>query len=162
MRTTGPLGRHGPRGGRIRRASGWRSFAEECASSGASSNDGIGRSTSWPPARADIERELYLRLRDLFSLQVDLALYDLTSTYFEGQGPPALGAHGHSRDGKPRNRQVLVGVVMVDGWPITHRVGRRRHVEPSAGPLKAARGRSSGFTSPVRPSKHEADPRQEV
>jgi hypothetical protein len=74
--------------------------------------------------KADIERELYLRLRDLFSLQVDLALYDLTSTYFEGQGPPILGAHGHSRDGKPRNRQVLVGVVMVDGWPITHHVFR--------------------------------------
>src|SRR5712691_6119835 len=67
-----------------------------------------------------IEQELYLRLRDLFSLKVDLALYDLTSTYFEGQGPPGLGAHGHSRDGKPRNRQVLVGVVLVDGWPITH------------------------------------------
>ena len=71
-----------------------------------------------------VERELYLRLRDLFSLQVDLVLYDLTSTYFEGQGPPLLGAHGHSRDGKPRNRQVLVGVVMVDGWPITHHVFR--------------------------------------
>ncbi len=72
--------------------------------------------------KAQIEQELYLRLRDLFSLKVDLALYDLTSTYFEGQGPPTLGAHGHSRDGKPRNRQVLVGVVMVDGWPITHHV----------------------------------------
>jgi transposase len=74
--------------------------------------------------KAHIERELYLRLRDLFSLEVDLVLYDLTSTYFEGQGPPLLGAHGHSRDGKPRNRQVLVGVVMVEGWPITHHVFR--------------------------------------
>jgi transposase len=72
--------------------------------------------------KEQIERELYLRLRDLFSLQVDLVLYDLTSTYFEGGGPPVLGAHGHSRDGKPRNRQVLVGLVMVDGWPITHHV----------------------------------------
>lgn len=71
-----------------------------------------------------IERELYLRLRDLFSLKVDLVLFDLTSTYFEGQGPPGLGAHGHSRDGKPRNRQVLVGVVMVDDWPIAHHVFR--------------------------------------
>ena len=71
-----------------------------------------------------IERELYLRLRDLFSLQVDFALSDLTSTYFEGHGPPTLGAHGHSRDGKPRNRQVLVGVVMVDGWPLAHHVFR--------------------------------------
>lgn len=74
-------------------------------------------------ARKDaIERELYLRLRTLFSLQVDLVLYDLTSTYFEGHGPPTLGAHGYSRDGKPRNRQVLVGLVMLDGWPITHHV----------------------------------------
>jgi transposase len=74
--------------------------------------------------KAEIERELYLRLRDLFSLQVDLVLYDLTSTYFEGHGPPRLGAHGHSRDGKPRHRQVLVGVVMVGGWPLTHHVFR--------------------------------------
>lgn len=74
-------------------------------------------------ARKDaIERALYLRLRTLFSLKVDLVLYDLTSTYFEGHGPPTLGAHGYSRDGKPRNRQVLVGVVMLDGWPITHHV----------------------------------------
>lgn len=71
--------------------------------------------------RDKIEKELYLHLRELFSLKVDLVLYDLTSTYFEGQGPP-MSAHGHSRDGKPRNRQVLVGVVMVDGWPITHHV----------------------------------------
>lgn len=72
--------------------------------------------------KAQIEKELYLRLRDLFSLKVDMVFYDLTSTYFEGQGPPVLGGHGHSRDGKPRNRQVLVGVVMVDGWPIAHHV----------------------------------------
>jgi len=71
-----------------------------------------------------IEKELYLRLRDLFSLKVDLVFYDLTSTYFEGQGPVGLAAHGHSRDGKPRNRQVLVGVVMVGGWPIAHHVFR--------------------------------------
>jgi len=78
--------------------------------------------------KAEIERALYLRLRDLFSLQIDVVFYDLTSTYFEGSGPPAIGAHGHSRDGKPRNPQVLVGLVLVDGWPIAHHVfaGNRR------------------------------------
>jgi transposase len=78
--------------------------------------------------QAQVERALFLRLRDLFSLRVDMVFYDLTSTYFEGEGPPELGAHGHSRDGKPRNRQVLVGLVMVDGWPIAHHVfaGNRR------------------------------------
>ena len=70
-----------------------------------------------------IETELYWRLRDLFSLQVDLAFYDLTSTYFTGHGPP-MATHGHSRDGKPRNRQVLLGVVLVDGWPLAHHVLR--------------------------------------
>jgi transposase len=69
-----------------------------------------------------IERELFLCLRNLFSSRVDLVFYDLTSTYFEGNGPAGLAAHGHSRDGKPRNRQVLVGVVMIDGWPIAHHV----------------------------------------
>src|SRR6201987_4646942 len=78
--------------------------------------------------KSDIERVLYLTLRDLFSLRVDMVFYDLTSTYFEGSGPPEMGAHGHSRDGKPRNPQVLVGLVMVDGWPIAHHVfaGNRR------------------------------------
>jgi transposase len=69
-----------------------------------------------------IERELFLRLRNLFSSSVDLVFYDLTSTYFEGNGPAGFAAHGHSRDSKPRNRQVLVGVVMIDGWPIAHHV----------------------------------------
>lgn len=69
-----------------------------------------------------IERELFLRLRNLFSSSVDLVFYDLTSTYFEGNGPVGFAAHGHSRDSKPRNRQVLVGVVMIDGWPIAHHV----------------------------------------
>lgn len=74
--------------------------------------------------KSQIEVELYRHLRDLFSLEIDLAFYDLTSTYFEGQGPFGLATHGHSRDGKPRNRQVLVGVVMVQGWPLAHHVFR--------------------------------------
>ena len=75
-----------------------------------------------------IEHALFITLRDLFSLQVDMVFYDLTSTYFEGHGPPGIGANGHSRDGKPRNPQVLVGLVVVDGWPIAHHVfaGNRR------------------------------------
>jgi transposase len=69
-----------------------------------------------------IEKELFLRLRHLFAFAVDLVFYDLASTYFEGQGPAGLARHGYSRDGKPRNRQVRVGVVMIDGWPIAHHV----------------------------------------
>src|SRR5215472_10136032 len=46
------------------------------------------------------EHALFLTLRDLFSLRVDMVFYDLTSTYFEGAGPPDLGAHGNRRDAK--------------------------------------------------------------
>jgi transposase len=73
-------------------------------------------------AKAEIEVDLYNRLRDLFSLKPDLVLYDITSTYFEGAGPVDFARNGHSRDGKPHNVQVIVGVVMVAGWPIAHHV----------------------------------------
>jgi len=72
--------------------------------------------------KKSIEKELFLRLRSLFALNVDMVFYDLTSTYFEGNGPAGLALHGHSRDGKPRNRQILLGQVMIDGWPIAHHV----------------------------------------
>jgi len=73
-------------------------------------------------AKEEIETALYGRLRDLFSLKPDLVLYDITSTYFEGSGPAGIARHGYSRDAKRRNPQVIVGVVMVGGWPIVHHV----------------------------------------
>jgi transposase len=81
-------------------------------------------------AKGQIEVGLFYRLRDLFHLQPDLVLYDITSTYFEGQGPKDFARHGYSRDGKPQNVQVVVGLVMVAGWPIAHHVwaGNRRDV----------------------------------
>ena len=73
-------------------------------------------------AKERIEVALYYRLRDLFSLKPELILYDITSTYFEGAGPVDFAKHGYSRDTKPHNVQVVVGVVMVSGWPIAHHV----------------------------------------
>src|SRR5262249_12301286 len=73
-------------------------------------------------AKERIEVALYYRLRDLFSLKPELILYDITSTYFEGAGPEDFAQHGYSRDSKPHNVQVVVGVVMVSGWPIAHHV----------------------------------------
>src|SRR3984893_13706668 len=81
--------------------------------------------------QAKIELALYGRLRDLFHFQPDLVFYDLTSTYFEGHGPATLAKHGYSRDGKPRNVQVVVGVVMVAGWPIAHHVWAGNRVDHS-------------------------------
>jgi transposase len=82
-------------------------------------------------AKEQIEVGLYGRLCDLFSLKPDLVLYDITSTYFEGSGPPELARHGYSRDGKPRNPQAIVGVVMVGGWPILHHVWEGNRVDHS-------------------------------
>ena len=82
-------------------------------------------------AKDQIEVALYHRLRDLFSFKPDLVLYDITSTYFEGAGPADFAKHGYSRDGKPQNVQVIVGVVMVAGWPIAHHVWAGNRVDHS-------------------------------
>src|SRR5262249_8571842 len=80
-------------------------------------------------AKSAIEVSLYQRLRDLFSLQPDLVLYDITSTYFEGHGPAGLAKYGYSRDGQAQNVQVVVGLVMVAGWPIAHHVWAGNRVD---------------------------------
>ena len=82
-------------------------------------------------AKDRIEVALYHRLRDLFSFQPDLVLYDITSTYFEGGGPHNFARHGYSRDGKSQNVQVIVGVVMVAGWPIAHHVWAGNRIDHS-------------------------------
>ncbi len=82
-------------------------------------------------AKDRIEVALYHRLRDLFSLKPDLVLYDITSTYFEGAGPHDFARHGYSRDGKSQNVQVIVGVVMVAGWPIAHHVWAGNRIDHS-------------------------------
>jgi transposase len=82
-------------------------------------------------AKDQIEVALYHRLRDLFSLKPDLVLYDITSTYFEGAGPHDFAKHGYSRDGKSQNVQVIVGMVMVAGWPIAHHVWAGNRIDHS-------------------------------
>jgi transposase len=82
-------------------------------------------------AKDRIEVALYHRLRDLFSFKPELVLYDLTSTYFEGAGPHDFAKHGYSRDGKSQDVQVVVGVVMVAGWPIAHHVWAGNRIDHS-------------------------------
>ena len=66
----------------------------------------------WVP----MEKALYQRA---FPEQARLVLYDLTSVYFEGQGPVNLGRFGHSRDHRPDRRQIILAVATdLEGTPI--------------------------------------------
>ncbi|CAB4242584.1 conserved protein of unknown function [Methylacidimicrobium sp. AP8] len=85
-----------------------------------------------------IEEGLFARLRDLFSLKPEMVFYDLTSSYFEGEGPEGLAQYGYSRDQREGNRQILLGVVMANGWPIAHHVFRgNRHDSETVLPIVA-------------------------
>ena len=69
-----------------------------------------------------LEEYLFAQLRHLFNLEVDVVFYDLTSSYFEGQGPP-LAAYGYSRDKRPDQRQILLALACDHhGFPIAHEV----------------------------------------
>ena len=81
------------------------------------------------PMKEEVERHLYLRLRDLLSLRVDLVFYDVTSSYFEGDGPPGLAALGYSRDREPGKHQVVIGLIMCNGLPIGHEVFEGNRVD---------------------------------
>jgi transposase len=54
-----------------------------------------------------LEKELYQKT---FPAGVTLALYDLTSTYFEGHGPRGLARYGHSRDHRSDRPQIVLAV----------------------------------------------------
>ena len=72
--------------------------------------------------KESIEEALFARNRDLFSLEVDLILFDTTLVHFEGQGTEGLACFG--RPGNyPDCVKVLVGLVMSrDGFPVAHHV----------------------------------------
>jgi transposase len=76
------------------------------------------------PNRQRIESALAEREKSLFNLDDTYYLYDLTSTYFEGQclsNPKAQ--RGYSRDQRPDCKQVVVGLVLDrDGFPKAHEV----------------------------------------
>ena len=74
------------------------------------------------------KRELFVHLqqrwKDLFHAEFDLLLYDLTSTYVEGeaeQNPKAK--YGYSRDGRPDCKQVVIALVITPaGLPLAYEV----------------------------------------
>jgi len=64
------------------------------------------------------------RWSNLFDARFDLVLYDVTSTYFEGQaaGNPEA-QRGHSRDHRRDCKQVTLGLVVTpEGLPLTYEI----------------------------------------
>jgi transposase len=105
------------------------------------------------PNRQEIESKLAEREKSLFNLDDTYYLYDLTSTYFEGQclhNPQAQ--RGYSRDQRPDCKQVVVGLVLDrDGFPKAHEVfpgnyQDRATLEHMLSQLEQRSGRHGGAT----------------
>jgi transposase len=121
------------------------------------------------PQRVAIERELAERERTLFNLDARLFLYDLTSTYFEGQARQNPQAQrGYSRDSRPDCKQVVMGLVLDrDGFPKAHEVfeGNRTDRTTVADMLDALEqrvGRTPGATVVVDRGMAFADNLQQI
>jgi len=76
------------------------------------------------PHNTALEKHLRDRFKDLFDVRYDLLLYDLTSTYFEGQaaGNPQA-RRGYSRDKRSDCKQVCIALIVTrEGIPLSYEV----------------------------------------
>jgi Transposase DDE domain len=71
-----------------------------------------------------LQQHLVKRLGELFSLDYELLLYEVTSTYFEGQAARnPMAKRGHSRDHRSDCKQVCIALVVTrEGMPLGYEV----------------------------------------
>ena len=75
------------------------------------------------PHKEAIEAHLVNRFGELFDLDYDLLLYDVTSTYFEGVADPEIAKRGYSRDHRPDCVQVNIALVVTrEGMPLGYEI----------------------------------------
>lgn len=76
------------------------------------------------PQKEALEKHLKETVGSLFRLDYDLFLYDVTSTYFEGEARlNPLAQRGYSRDHRGDCKQVCIGLVVTrDGFPMGYEV----------------------------------------
>ena len=76
------------------------------------------------PHKDAVEKHIRSRLGELFEINYDLLLYDVTSTYFEGLAEGnALAQRGYSRDHRPDCKQVCIALVVTrDGLPLGYEI----------------------------------------
>lgn len=81
--------------------------------------------------QARIERELYQTYVQRQGQPPVLVLYDVTSSYFEGECNE-LGQYGYNRDGKKGKRQIVIGLLTAaDGEPLAVRVFEGNTADPA-------------------------------
>ena len=74
--------------------------------------------------KAELEAHLSERCGELFAVENEVLLYDVTSTYFEGEAKANPQAQrGYSRDHRPDCKQVCIALVVTfDGFPLGYEV----------------------------------------
>ena len=74
--------------------------------------------------KAALEAHLSRRTGELFAVDNEVLLYDVTSTYFEGEAESnVLARRGYSRDHRPDCKQVCIALVVTfDGFPLGYEV----------------------------------------
>lgn len=79
-----------------------------------------------------LEAHLSRQWKDLFGATYDVLLYDLTSTYFEGQVPGVPKAQrGYSRDHRPDCKQLVIALIVTpEGFPLSYEIfaGNQRDI----------------------------------
>ena len=69
--------------------------------------------------KEEIEERLYFKGRDLFNWELDVVYYDVTTFNFESVRRDSLREFGYSKDGKPNEVQVVLGLLVDrDGRPV--------------------------------------------
>lgn len=75
------------------------------------------------PHKQQLECHLKQRMGELFALEYDLLLYDVTSTFFEGTASFPMAQRGYSRDQRSDCKQVCIGLVVSRcGMPLGYEV----------------------------------------
>jgi transposase len=74
--------------------------------------------------KSAVEAHLSQRCGELFAVENEVLLYDVTSTYFEGEAKAnPLAQRGYSRDHRPDCKQVCIALVVTfDGFPLGYEV----------------------------------------
>ena len=72
--------------------------------------------------RDDLFTHLQARWKDLFGIKYEVLLYDLTSTYFEGEAEANPKAQrGYSRDHRPDCKQIVIALIVTpEGFPLAY------------------------------------------